>query len=137
MKTLKEMLAEARQVIPEQGPADLKRRLDAGESLVLIDVRDPDEYRDGSIESATNISRGFLEFRIGAAAPDPDDADRALLSDGPALHARRQGAPRPGLSERGEPAGRLSAVGAVLAPGRQGQAAHHASRSSATAATSS
>jgi len=38
---------------------------------VLIDVRDPDEYRDGSIEPATNISRGFLEFRIGAAAPDP------------------------------------------------------------------
>ena len=71
MKTLKEMLGEARQVIPEQGPADLRRRLDAGEPLVLIDVRDPDEYRDGFIEPATNISRGFLEFRIGAAAADP------------------------------------------------------------------
>src|SRR5215467_14001492 len=71
MKTLKEVLAEARQVIPEQGPAEVKRRLDAGEQMVLIDVRDPDEYRDGSIESATNISRGFLEFRIGGAAPDP------------------------------------------------------------------
>ncbi len=71
MKTLKEMLAEARQVIPEQGPNDLKRRLDARDPLVLIDVRDPDEYRDGAIEPATNISRGFLEFRIGAAASDP------------------------------------------------------------------
>ena len=71
MKTLKEMLAEARQVIPEQGPQDLKRRLDANEPLVLVDVRDPDEYRDGAIESATNISRGFLEFRIGTAAADP------------------------------------------------------------------
>ena len=71
MKTLKEMLAEARQVIPEQGPPELRRRLDAGESLVLIDVRDPDEYRDGFIEPATNISRGFLEFRVGAAAADP------------------------------------------------------------------
>src|SRR5215813_5238399 len=71
MKTLKEMLADARQVIPEQGPQELKRRIEAREPLVLIDVRDADEYRDGSIESATNISRGFLEFRIGAAAPDP------------------------------------------------------------------
>jgi len=71
MKTLKEMLAEARQVIPEQGPAELKRRLDAREPLVLVAVSDPDEYRDGSIEPATNISRGFLEFRIGAAASDP------------------------------------------------------------------
>ena len=71
MKTLKEMLAEARQVIPEQGPPELKRRLDAGEPLLLVDVRDPDEYRDGFIEPATNISRGFLEFRIGTAAADP------------------------------------------------------------------
>ena len=70
MKTLKEMLGEARQVIPEQPPAELKKRLDAGEPVVVIDVRDPDEYRDGSIENATNISRGFLEFRIGAAAAD-------------------------------------------------------------------
>ena len=71
MKTLKEMLAEARQVIPEQGPAEVKRRIDANEPLVLVDVRDPDEYRDGPIEPATNISRGFLEFRIGTAAADP------------------------------------------------------------------
>jgi len=71
MKTLKDMLAEARQVIPEQGPQELKRRIDANEPLVLVDVRDPDEYRDGAIEPATNISRGFLEFRIGAAAADP------------------------------------------------------------------
>ena len=69
--TLKDMLAEARQVIPEQGPQELKRRIDANEPLVLVDVRDPDEYRDGAIEPATNISRGFLEFRIGTAAADP------------------------------------------------------------------
>lgn len=71
MKTLREMLAEARQVIREEGPAELKKRLDSGEALVLIDVRDPDEYRDGYIEPAVNISRGFLEFRIGTATGDP------------------------------------------------------------------
>ena len=71
MKTLKEMLAEARAVVPEQGPAEVKKRIDAAEPLVLIDVRDPDEYRDGFIEPATNISRGFLEFRIGGAAAEP------------------------------------------------------------------
>ena len=71
MKTLKDMLGEARQVIPEQPPAELKKRLDAGEPVVVVDVRDPDEYRDGSIDAATNISRGFLEFRIGTVAPEP------------------------------------------------------------------
>jgi molybdopterin/thiamine biosynthesis adenylyltransferase/rhodanese-related sulfurtransferase len=71
MKTLKEMIAEARAVVPEEGPADLQRRIEAGEPVSVIDVRDPDEYRDGHIEPATNISRGFLEFRIGSAVPDP------------------------------------------------------------------
>jgi len=71
MKTLREMLGEARQVVPEEGPEALKARLDRGERLVLIDVRDPDEYRDGYIESAVNISRGFLEFRVGTAVSDP------------------------------------------------------------------
>jgi adenylyltransferase/sulfurtransferase len=71
MKTLKEMLAEARQVVPEEGPADLQRRLKSGEPVAVIDVRDPDEFRDGYIEGATNISRGFLEFRVATAVSEP------------------------------------------------------------------
>ncbi len=71
MKTLKEMLSEARQVVPEEGPEQLQRRLKSGEPVVVIDVRDPDEYRDGHIEAATNISRGFLEFRVGTAVTNP------------------------------------------------------------------
>lgn len=71
MKTLKQMLAEARQVVPEEGPADLQRRMKSGERVVVIDVRDPDEFRDGHIEGSANISRGFLEFRIGTAVTDP------------------------------------------------------------------
>jgi len=58
MKTLKEILAEARQVVPEEGPAEVAKRLEAGDKLVIIDVRDPDEYRDGHLEAASNISPG-------------------------------------------------------------------------------
>src|SRR5919204_2330147 len=71
MKTLREMLAEARQAVPEEGPEGLQRRLKSDPPPVVIDVRDPDEYRDGHIEAASNISRGFLEFRIGGAVSDP------------------------------------------------------------------
>src|SRR2546427_12607817 len=71
MKTLKEMLAEARQVVPEEGPAEVARRLETGDKLVIIDVRDPDEYRDRHLEAASNITRGFLEFRVGTAVSDP------------------------------------------------------------------
>jgi len=72
MKTLREMLAEARQAIREEGPEELKARLASGEPLVLVDVRDPDEYRDGAIDGAVPISRGFLEFKVQDAFPDPD-----------------------------------------------------------------
>jgi sulfur-carrier protein adenylyltransferase/sulfurtransferase len=72
MKTLKDMLAEARQVVPEEGPEELSRRLADRESVSVIDVRDPDEYREGHLEDATNISRGFLEFRIGSAVSNPE-----------------------------------------------------------------
>src|ERR671930_1978437 len=71
MKTLRDMLAEARQVVPEEGPDELARQLKSDKPPVVIDVRDPDEYRDGHIEAATNISRGFLEFRVGTAVGDP------------------------------------------------------------------
>ena len=70
MKSLKEMLAEARQLIREEGPEQLEKRLRSDTPPVVIDVRDPDEYREGHIEAATNISRGFLEFRIGATVTD-------------------------------------------------------------------
>src|SRR5213594_2142291 len=68
--TLKTILAEARAVVPEEGPLDVQRRLASGAQTVLIDVRDPDEYRDGYIEPATNVSRGFLEFRVGSVVGD-------------------------------------------------------------------
>jgi len=71
MRTLKQVLSEARQVIAEQGPEEVARRLESDQPPVLIDVRDPDEYRDGHLEAASNISRGFLEFRIGTVASDP------------------------------------------------------------------
>ena len=69
--TVKTMLAEARAAVPEEGPEAVRGRLASGEPLALIDVRDPDEYRDGHIEPATNVSRGFLEFRIGGVVSDP------------------------------------------------------------------
>src|SRR5256886_12669274 len=71
MNTLREVLAEARQVVPEEGPEDLQRRLRSATPPVVIDVRDPDEYRDGHIEAATNISRGCREFGIAGAVSDP------------------------------------------------------------------
>ena len=111
MKTLKEMLAEARQVVPEEGPAEVHKRLAAGDPLVVIDVRDPDEFRDGHLEAASNISRGFLEFRVGSAVRDQTTPVVLYCQTGLRSMLAAKALKDLGYSERDQPAGRLSRSG--------------------------
>lgn len=72
-KTYRELLTEARKQIPEITSEDLRKKLDAREEFLLIDVRDPDEWRaEGLIPTAIPISRGFLEFKIPQTVPNPE-----------------------------------------------------------------
>ena len=71
MKTLKEMIAEARQVVPEEGPAELKRRLDAKEPIAVIDVRDPDEFEIANL-SGVNIPLAELPDRLAELSKDKE-----------------------------------------------------------------
>ena len=46
--------------------AELKRRLDAGESHHIIDVREPEEVAESRIEGSTHIPLGnILSFQLG------------------------------------------------------------------------
>ena len=49
---------------------DLKRRHDAGEDLVLLDVREPNELATASIPWATAIPMGEIPMRIGELPRD-------------------------------------------------------------------
>ena len=51
MKTLKEMLAEARAVIPEQGPAEVKKRIDAGEQSARATRRGKEWRREAACDA--------------------------------------------------------------------------------------
>lgn len=42
----------------------LKNKIDEGEMILLVDVREPNEYNAGYIPGALNIPRGVLEFKI-------------------------------------------------------------------------
>jgi rhodanese-related sulfurtransferase len=45
---------------------ELKRRIDAGESLHIIDVREPDEVAESRIEGSTHIPLGeIMSFQLG------------------------------------------------------------------------
>jgi molybdopterin/thiamine biosynthesis adenylyltransferase/rhodanese-related sulfurtransferase len=72
MKTYRDLVNEAKQVVPEISVEELHAQLAGAKPPTVLDVRDPDENREGAIEGAIPISRGFLEFKIQDAFPDPE-----------------------------------------------------------------
>lgn len=69
-KTYKALMEEARQVVPEVSIEHVKQRLARGEHWTLLDVREREEYREGHLEGALSLPRGFLEMRVEEAVPD-------------------------------------------------------------------
>src|SRR5262249_31441143 len=69
-KTYKQLMDEARHTIPEVTVEEVKNRLEREEQWTLMDVREREEYRDGHLEGALSLPRGFLELRIEEAVPD-------------------------------------------------------------------
>ena len=69
--TPEEMIAAARAVVPSLSAEEAQAKLQAGESLIILDVREKEEYDEGHIAQATLLPRGLLEFRIQQVAPDP------------------------------------------------------------------
>jgi len=50
-------------------PRELKRRLDAGESPVLLDVREPWEFQTARIEGSTLVPMGEMPERVSELDP--------------------------------------------------------------------
>lgn len=68
--TYTDLLAHVRKTTKEVSLDELKRRLDAKEPMVLLDVREKDEVRAGYIPGAISIPRGFLEIQVEQRVPD-------------------------------------------------------------------
>lgn len=66
------LVDEARTEITETDVAAVRRRLDAGDAMVLVDVREPDEYARGHLPGAVPMPRGVLERDVEEAFPDLD-----------------------------------------------------------------
>lgn len=68
-KSFQQIVMEALRVVPEVAPADLQSRLSGGEQIVVIDVREPDEFARGKIPGAYTIPRGVLEMQVDGRLP--------------------------------------------------------------------
>ncbi len=68
--TYTDLIADVRKSITTVSLEEIKRRLDAKEPMVLVDVREKDEVRAGFIPGAISVPRGFLEIQIEAKVAD-------------------------------------------------------------------
>ncbi len=72
-KSFQEIMAEARKEIPEVSVQQVNELLkNNGKSPVLLDVRESDEWRQGHLEGALPLPRGFLEIKVESAVPNKD-----------------------------------------------------------------
>ncbi len=61
-KSLNDFVAEALQTVCEITPEDMARNL-FDSSVLILDVREPDEFQAGHLPGAINVPRGFLEVK--------------------------------------------------------------------------
>jgi adenylyltransferase/sulfurtransferase len=69
-RTYQQIMNEAREVVPEVSPDEVKARIDGPQKPVVLDVREKEEYRQGFLPGAVSIPRGFLEMRIEDTVAD-------------------------------------------------------------------
>ncbi len=68
--TYTDLIAGVRKRTKEVTLDEVKRRLEAKEPYVLLDVREKDEFRAGYIPGAISLPRGFLEIQVEQKLPD-------------------------------------------------------------------
>jgi rhodanese-related sulfurtransferase len=64
------LVQEAKRNVKETNVAEVKRRGDAGEKFLLIDVREDNEWAKGHLPGAVHLGKGIIERDIEQNVPD-------------------------------------------------------------------
>jgi rhodanese-related sulfurtransferase len=64
------LVQDAKTRVKETNVADVKRRIDAGEKFLLIDVREDNEWAKGHLPGAVHLGKGIIERDIEQRVPD-------------------------------------------------------------------
>ena len=82
-KSFQDIMAEAREEIAEASAQQVNELLkNNGKSPVLLDVRESDEWRQGHLEGAVSLPRGFLEIKVETAIPNKETPIIAYCAGG-------------------------------------------------------
>jgi rhodanese-related sulfurtransferase len=69
------LVQDAKQRVKETNVPDVKKRIDTGEKLILVDVREDNEWAKGHLPGAVHMGKGVIERDIEQKVPDT----RAIL----------------------------------------------------------
>ena len=61
---------DAKKRIKETDFRDIKKRMDAGEKMILVDTREDNEWARGHIPNAIHLGKGVIERDIEKTIPD-------------------------------------------------------------------
>ena len=64
------LVNEAKARVKETNVENVKRRMEAGEKFLLVDVREDNEWANGHMPKAVHLGRGIIERDIEASVPD-------------------------------------------------------------------
>jgi rhodanese-related sulfurtransferase len=68
----RKMVEIAENTVPSVSVKEVHAKKESGEPMVILDIREPDEWEKGYIEGAVLLSRGRLEGRLEEMIPDKD-----------------------------------------------------------------
>ena len=73
--SVSQLVAAAKQQVKTIDMATFKSSFDRNDLGLIVDVREPEEFRNGYIPGAINVPRGVIELKIWAYIGFPDKTD--------------------------------------------------------------
>jgi len=64
------LVNDAKKRVKETNVVDVKRRMDAGEKFVLVDVREESEWAQGHLPGAIHLGKGIIERDVEQNVPE-------------------------------------------------------------------
>ena len=64
------LVNDAKTRVKETNVADVKRRMDSGETFLLVDVREDNEWAKGHLPGAVHMGRGVIERDVETSVPE-------------------------------------------------------------------
>jgi rhodanese-related sulfurtransferase len=64
------LVNDAKKRVKETNVPDVKRRIESGEKLLLVDVREDNEWAKGHLPNAIHLGKGIIERDIEQHVPD-------------------------------------------------------------------